>query len=74
MIKWGSPISSKKPSLKTIARKKFDEFEKYAIKSNAGQKILTAVYQSNIYKYFTKKVSEFRDYKLIGEIKQYPAP
>ena len=74
LTKWGSIISSKKPSLKTIARKKFDEIEKYAIKSNAGQKILTAIYQSNIYKYFTKKISEFRDYKLIEEIKQFPVP
>ncbi len=74
MTKWGSTIGSKKPSLKTIAGKKFNEIEKYAIKSNTGQKILTAIYQSNIYKYFSKKISEFRDYKLIGEIKQYPVP
>lgn len=74
MTKWGSTISSKKPSLRTIAVKKFDEIERYAIKSNIGQKILMAIYQSNIYKYFTKNISKFRDYKLIEEIKQYPVP
>ena len=38
----GIAISSKKPSLKTIAGKKFDEFEKYALKSDTGKKILAA--------------------------------
>jgi tritrans,polycis-undecaprenyl-diphosphate synthase [geranylgeranyl-diphosphate specific] len=70
----GIAISSKKPSLKTIAGKKFDEIEKYVLKSNTGKKILTALYQSNIYKYISKIINEFRDFKLIEEIKQYPVP
>ena len=70
----GIGIRSKKPSLKTIAVKKFDEIERFVIKSNTGKKIFTALYQSNIYKYLSKKINEFRDYKLIEEIKQYPVP
>lgn len=70
----GIAISSKKPSIKTIAGMKFDEIEKYVLKSNTGKKILTAIYQSNIYKYISKIISEFRDFKLIEEIRQYPVP
>lgn len=32
------------------------------------------VYNSNIYSYISKKVNEFRDYKLVEEIKQNPVP
>jgi tritrans,polycis-undecaprenyl-diphosphate synthase [geranylgeranyl-diphosphate specific] len=70
----GKIIKSKKPSLKNIAEKKFNEIEKYAIRSDTGQKILTGIYQSNLYKYFSGTISRFRDYKLIEEIKQYPVP
>jgi tritrans,polycis-undecaprenyl-diphosphate synthase [geranylgeranyl-diphosphate specific] len=70
----GIVIRSKKPSLKTLAVKKFDEIERFVIKTNTGKKIVTALYQSNIYKYLSKKINEFRDYKLIEDIKQYPVP
>lgn len=32
------------------------------------------IYNSNIYSYISKKVNEFRDYKLVEEIKQDPVP
>ena len=32
------------------------------------------VYNSNVYSYFSKKINEFKDYKLIEEIKQKPVP
>lgn len=72
--KRGINIGSKKPSLKTIAGKKIEEIEKHAIQSITGRRVLTKIYQSNFYKYFSKKIRRFRDYKLTDEIKQYPVP
>lgn len=72
--KWGTTIGYKKPSLKTIAGRKISEIEKYAIHSITGQRILTRIYQSDIYKFFSKKIKQFRDIKLTEEIKQRPVP
>jgi tritrans,polycis-undecaprenyl-diphosphate synthase [geranylgeranyl-diphosphate specific] len=36
--------------------------------------MLTALYRSSLYSYLSRKISEFRDYKLIEEVKQYPLP
>jgi tritrans,polycis-undecaprenyl-diphosphate synthase [geranylgeranyl-diphosphate specific] len=60
--------------LKTIAGKKISEIEKYAIHSITGRRVITKIYQSDIYKYFSKKIREFRDIKLTDEIKQRPVP
>ena len=70
----GVSVHSKKPSLKSLAGKKLSELEKYAIKSNLVRKLTTAIYQSDIYSYFTKKVNEFRDLKLIDDVKRNPVP
>jgi tritrans,polycis-undecaprenyl-diphosphate synthase [geranylgeranyl-diphosphate specific] len=67
-------INPKKPSLKTIAGKKIEEIEKYAMTSDTGKKVLTKIYHSDIYNYFSKKIKEFKDYKLKEEIKQNPVP
>ena len=73
-IKGASYIGAKKPSLKTLAGKKLNELEKYAMHSSITRKLTTTIYQSDAYNYFSKKVNEFRDYKLLEEIKQKPVP
>ena len=67
-------VSTKKPSLKTLAGKKLNELEKYAIKSSILRKMAAAIYQSDIYIFFKKRLTEFKNYKLIDEIKQQPVP
>lgn len=42
--------------------------------SSITRKLTTTIYQSDAYNYFSKKVNEFRDYKLLEEIKQNPIP
>jgi tritrans,polycis-undecaprenyl-diphosphate synthase [geranylgeranyl-diphosphate specific] len=64
----------KKTILKNHCWEKIDEFEKYAIKSDTGQKVLAKIYHSDIYNYFSKKINEFKDYKLTEETKQYSVP
>lgn len=70
----GKHISSKKPSLKTLAGKKLDELEEYALHSSITRKLGTIIYNSDAYNYISKKVNKFRDYKLIEQIKQTPVP
>jgi len=70
----GNAISSQKPSLRFLAGKKIDEWEKYVLRSTTGKRIFAAFYRSSIYNYFSKKINEFIDYKLIEEIKQHPLP
>lgn len=60
--------------MKTIAGKKLEELEKYAIRSNLTRKLATMIYNSDIYNFFSKRINEFRDYKLDEEIKQNPMP
>ena len=48
--------------------------EEYAIRSNVARKLATMVYKSDVYNYVSKKINEFRNYKLIGEIKRDPVP
>jgi len=67
-------ISSQKPSLRFLAGKKIDEWEKYLLHSSTGKRIIAAFYRSYIYSFFSRKINEFIDYKLIEEIKRYPLP
>ncbi len=67
-------ISSQKPSLRFLAGKKIDEWEKYLLRSSTGKRIITAFYRSSLYSFFSRKINEFIDYKLIEEIKRYPLP
>jgi tritrans,polycis-undecaprenyl-diphosphate synthase [geranylgeranyl-diphosphate specific] len=60
--------------LKSIAGKKINELEKYALQSDLTNKISTMIYNSEFYTFFSKKLNEFRDYKLFEEIKQNPMP
>lgn len=48
--------------------------EGYAIRSNVTRKLATMIYKSDVYNYVSKKINEFRNYKLIGEIKRDPVP
>jgi len=60
--------------LRAIAGKKLDKLEEYAIRSNVARKLATMIYKSDVYNYVSKKLNEFRNYKLIGEIKRDPVP
>jgi len=64
----------KKPSLKTLAGKKIDEFEKYAVKSNILRKIGSMIYNSAIYKAVSKRIDDFKDIKLYEQVKKNPLP
>ena len=68
------PIGSKKPSLKVLAGKKIDELEEYAMHSSVARKLASMVYNSDIYNYFSKTLTKFKNYKLIEEIKRNPVP
>lgn len=70
----GNTIGSQKPSLRTLAGKTFDEWEKYIIRSPTGKRILAAFYRSSLYVSISMVVNEFLDYKLIDEIKRHPLP
>jgi tritrans,polycis-undecaprenyl-diphosphate synthase [geranylgeranyl-diphosphate specific] len=39
-----------------------------------GKRIIAAFYRSSLYSFFSRKINEFIDYKLIEEIKRYPLP
>jgi len=60
--------------LKKLAGEKIDKFEEFAIHSNVAQKLSSMIYKSEAYNFILKKINEFRDYKLIEQIKQNPVP
>jgi tritrans,polycis-undecaprenyl-diphosphate synthase [geranylgeranyl-diphosphate specific] len=70
----GKKISSKKLSLKLITGKRLDKLEKYALQSNTIRKIGAMVYNSSAYNYVSKKINEFRDLKLLEQIKNNEVP
>lgn len=70
----GSIISSQKPSLRTLAGKTFEEWEKYVIRSLTGKRILAAFYRSSLYRSISRIINDFLDVKLLEEIKRYPLP
>ena len=75
MTKRGIPIAkTKKPPLRTLAEKKINELEKYAIDSSIARKMGATLFQSSLYRHLSKKLREFRDYKLKEEVLQHPVP
>lgn len=70
----GILISAKKISLKALAGKKIDQIEKFAINSNVFRKIATMIYNSDIYNFLSRKINQFKDKKLLEEIKKHPIP
>ncbi len=67
-------ITKRKTTLKALAGKKINELEKYAIKNNIFRKIGSMIYRSDTYNIISKKFNDFRDLKLLDEIKQNPIP
>jgi len=53
--------------------KKIDELEEFAMHSNVMRKLGTMIYSSSAYGHISRKIDEFRDLKLIEQIKQKPA-
>jgi tritrans,polycis-undecaprenyl-diphosphate synthase [geranylgeranyl-diphosphate specific] len=70
----GTKIPSKKPSIKSFAGKKIDELEHYALTSNVIRRFGSMIYNSDTYNYFSKKIGEFKDLKLLEQTKQQPVP
>ena len=67
-------ISSKKPFLKTIQEKKIDDIEHYIVKSDVVKKLASMVFKSNIFNFFVDRIDEFRNFKLIEQIKKNSIP
>jgi len=70
----GSKISSKKPSLKSLAGEQIDKLEEYALQSNTFKKFGSMIYNSAIYSHISKKFDEFRDLKLLDQVKEDKIP
>ena len=70
----GNRISSQKPSLRALAGKKIDDWEKYVLRTSTGQRVLAAFYRSSLYHFFSMQVNEFLDVKLLEEVKRSPLP
>ena len=64
----------KKNFFKKIQKQKINEIEDYVIKSEIVKKLASMIFQSEIFNYFLKKIDEFRNYKLIEQIKKNPIP
>lgn len=60
--------------MKSLAGKKIDKLEEYALQSNIVRKLGTMIYNSAPYNHISKKIDEFRDIKLIENIKQNQVP
>jgi len=67
-------IPTKKPSIKTLAGKKINDLEKYAFKSNILRKFGSMLYNSDFYRFFSKRIDDFKDYKLLDQVKTQPIP
>ena len=60
--------------MKSLAGKQIDKLEEYALQSNIVRKLGTMIYNSAPYNHISKKIDEFRDIKLIENIKQNQVP
>ena len=57
-----------------LAGKKIDEWEKYVLQTSTGKRMLAALYRSSLYHFFSLKINEFLDVKLLEEIRHHPLP
>ena len=73
-ISGGNNISPQKPTLRVLAGKKIDEWEKYVLQTSTGKRMLAALYRSSLYRFFSLKINEFLDVKLLEEIRHHPLP
>ena len=60
--------------MKSLAGKKIDQLEDYAIKSSVGRKIGAMIYNSDVYNMVSKKIGDFKDIKLVEQTKKEPMP
>ena len=70
----GNRISSQKPRLRALAGKKIEEWEKYVLRTSTGKRVLAAFYRSSLYHFFSLKVNDFLDVKLLEEVQRSPLP
>ena len=67
-------IAKKKPSIRALAGKKIDDLEEFAIHSNVFRKLASMIYGSEFYQLISKKITEFKDLKLLEETKRNKMP
>lgn len=60
--------------MKSLAIKQIDKLGEYALQSNTVRKFGSIIYNSTPYSYISKKFDNFRDLKLIEQIKQNEIP
>jgi tritrans,polycis-undecaprenyl-diphosphate synthase [geranylgeranyl-diphosphate specific] len=60
--------------LRYIAGKRLNKIEEYALQNNTIRKIGAMVYNSPTYNFVSKKINEFRDLKLLEQIRDYEVP
>ena len=60
--------------MKVLAGKKFDDLEEFAIHSDVLRKLASMIYSSEIYRFFSKKITEFKDLKLLDQTKKSKIP
>jgi tritrans,polycis-undecaprenyl-diphosphate synthase [geranylgeranyl-diphosphate specific] len=67
-------IASRKKLLKSLARQQLHRLENYAIYSDVAQNLSAWIYQSLVYSFIKDTLTEFRNIKLIEEIRKSPVP
>jgi tritrans,polycis-undecaprenyl-diphosphate synthase [geranylgeranyl-diphosphate specific] len=70
----GRETISRRSSLKSVAGKRIDQLERYALETATGRRILSAIYRSSLYSFFHRHIEEFRVSQIIHGIKQEPLP
>jgi tritrans,polycis-undecaprenyl-diphosphate synthase [geranylgeranyl-diphosphate specific] len=75
IITWGKKtIGSKKSLLKSLAKKQLYRLEDFALYNDVGRNLSTWVYQSIFYTFIKEKLNDFRNIKILEEIKKNPVP
>jgi len=75
IITWGKKtIASKKSLLKSLAKKQLYRLEDFALYNDVGRNLSTWVYQSIFYTFIKEKLNDFRNIKILEEIKRNPVP
>ncbi len=60
--------------MKSIAGKKIVDFEEFAVHSNILRKLASMIYSSELYQFFSRKITEFKDLKILEEAKKNKTP
>lgn len=61
-------------SVRTYCSHKIGWIGKKALQTEVGKKIFDSLYKSSVYSFLSSQISDFKNYKLIQEIKNQPMP